>query len=68
MSEALTHGGKREGAGRPKGTTKENRKTYKTFSVSCLDEDFALIKQQAESCGKTISKYLIELAMNDIKN
>lgn len=59
------HGGRREGAGRPKGTTKENRKVYKTFSVSCLENELALIKSNAEKQGKTPSRYLIDLALKD---
>ncbi|MDY2843494.1 hypothetical protein [Treponema sp.] len=59
------HGGKREGAGRPKGTTKENKKVYKTFSVSCLEHELALIKSNAEKQGKTPSRYLVDLALKD---
>lgn len=59
------HGGKREGAGRPKGTTKENKKVYKTFSVSCLEHELALIKNNAEKQGKTPSRYLVDLALKD---
>ena len=57
--------GKREGAGRPKGTTKENKKVYKTFSVSCLEHELALIKSNAEKQGKTPSRYLVDLALKD---
>ena len=56
-------GGKRKGAGRPKGTTKENKKIYKTFSVSCLESEEAEIKRLAESSGKTVSRYLVDLAL-----
>lgn len=63
----LKHGGKREGAGRPKGTTKENKKVYKTFSVSCLENELALIKSNAEKQNKTLSRYLVDLAFEDKK-
>ena len=59
------HGGKREGAGRPKGSTKENKKVYKTFSVSCLEHELELIKSNAEKQGKTPSRYLVDLALQD---
>lgn len=58
-------GGKREGAGRPKGTVKENKKVYKTFSVSCLEHELELIKRNAEKRGKTPSRYLVDLALED---
>lgn len=63
----LKHGGKREGAGRPKGTTKENKKVYKTFSVSCLENELAQIKINAEKQNKTLSRYLVDLALEDKK-
>lgn len=63
----LKHGGKREGAGRPKGTTKENKKVYKTFSVSCLENELAQIKSNAEKQNKTLSRYLVDLALEDKK-
>ncbi len=66
--EKLTHGGKRTGAGRPKGTTKETKKTYKTFSVSCLEDEMLQIKTKAESLGKSPSRYLVDLALKDINN
>lgn len=63
----LKHGGKREGAGRPKGTTKKNKKVYKTFSVSCLENELAQIKSNAEKQNKTLSRYLVDLALEDKK-
>lgn len=64
MPNSTNHGGKRAGAGRPKGSTTENKKVYKTFSVSCLDSEYETVKAKAESKGKTISRYLIEMALN----
>lgn len=64
MPEVSAHGGKRAGAGRPKGSTKEIKKVYKTFSVSCLDSEYEELKAKAELEGKTISRYLIDLALN----
>ena len=46
-------------------TTKENKKVYKTFSVSCLEHELALIKNNAEKQGKTPSRYLVDLALKD---
>ena len=46
-------------------TTKENKKVYKTFSVSCLEHELALIKSNAEKQGKTPSRYLVDLALQD---
>lgn len=63
--QEFTHGGKREGAGRPKGSVKKNKKIYKTFSVSCLEEEYFSIKQNAEKNKKTISRYLIDLALSN---
>lgn len=59
----MEHGGKREGAGRPKGTTKAEHKKYKNITVSLLPEDYETIKNLAEKENKTISKFLVGLAI-----
>lgn len=60
-------GGKRPGAGRPKGALgKHNsgRKTiYKTFSVACLPDEWEAIKSGAEKAGKSISRYIVDIVL-----
>jgi len=60
----MPRGGKREGAGRPAGTTKGRTVEYKTISISALPEEIEVIKAAAEKAGKTVSRYLIELAID----
>lgn len=60
----MARGGKREGAGRPTGTKTGRTVEYKTISISALPEEIAAIKMAAEKAGKTVSSYLVELALN----
>ncbi|MBO5606804.1 MAG: hypothetical protein J5930_09330 [Treponema sp.] len=60
----MARGGKREGAGRPAGTKTGRTVEYKTISISALPEEIAAIKLAAEKAGKTVSRYLVELALN----
>lgn len=60
----MARGGKREGAGRPPGTKTGRTVEYKTISISALPEEIAAIKLAAEKAGKTVSRYLVELALN----
>ena len=60
----MARGGKREGAGRPAGTKTGRTVEYKTISISALPEEIAAIKMAAEKAGKTVSSYLVELALN----
>ena len=60
----MPRGGKREGAGRPAGTKTGRTVEYKTISISALPEEIAAIKLAAEKAGKTVSRYLVELALN----
>ena len=53
-------GGKRPGAGRPKGTTKPNRKKRTNVSLSFADEDLAKMKELAEASGKTFSRFVAD--------
>ncbi len=53
-----THGGKRKGAGRPKGND-----GTKKFSVSARMSEYAIIEKAAADEGKSISRYLVELAL-----
>jgi len=54
-------GGKREGAGRPKGND-----PIKKFSMSAHLSEYLLIKENAQKEGKSISRYLIDLAIKEI--
>lgn len=64
----MPRGGKREGAGRPKGAyagDAPGRKTiYKVHSVYCNPDEYELIKEKAAAAGKTASRYLIDLALD----
>lgn len=59
-----TRGGKRRGAGRKKGSTTGGT-GYKTgrIVISCLESEEAEIRCQAAANGKTVSRYLVELAL-----
>lgn len=60
----MARGGKREGAGRPFGTKTGRNVIYKIISISALPEEVEFIKSAAASAGKTVSRYLVELALN----
>ncbi len=60
----MPRGGKREGAGRPAGTSKGRTVEYKTISISALPEEIEDIKAAASKAGKTVSRFLVELALN----
>lgn len=53
-------GGAREGAGRPK-----NGDPTKKFSVSAHDSEYRIIEHAAAQNKKSISRYLIDLALKD---
>lgn len=57
MEEKSSHGGKREGAGRPKGINKP----YKTVSISLPDGYALKLKQLAFKKDMSISKLLQKL-------
>ena len=59
----MPSGGKRAGAGRPPGTIKGRTVEYKTISISALPEEVEQIKDLAKKAGKTVSRYLVELAL-----
>lgn len=60
----MPRGGKREGAGRPAGTVRGRTVEYKTISISALPEEVERIKELAKKSGKTVSRYLVELALS----
>ena len=53
-------GGAREGAGRPKGDD-----PTKKFSMSARLSEYEIIEQAAKKAEKTVSRYLVELALKD---
>lgn len=57
-------GGKREGAGRPKGSTRGGTKRV-SFIVSCTPEIRDKIKQLASEQNKTISQLIIEKVLEN---
>lgn len=67
---AETRGGSRPGAGRKKGghNAQKMQTGYNTgrLVISCLEADAQAIRQQAAACGKSVSRYLIDLALQDI--
>lgn len=60
----MPRGGKREGAGRPVGTTRGHTVEYKTVSISALPQEVERIKELARESGKTVSRYLVDLALS----
>lgn len=54
-------GGKRQGAGRKKGSVK-----YTTFSVVLPEEEAALLKKIAERQNKTVSRFISEYLQLDV--
>ena len=62
----MPRGGYREGSGRPKKSLEE-KTIYKNFTVSCLPEEYEAVKALATKEGKTLSRYLIDLALNNQK-
>lgn len=56
-----THGGKRAGAGRPKGSTSTGALKTGRIVISCLQSDVELVKSLAQKQNKTVSAYLIDL-------
>lgn len=60
MAEKNTHGGAREGAGRPKSDD-----PTKKFSMSARMSEYKIIEEAARKANKTVSRYLVELALKD---
>lgn len=64
--EVSTWGGKRKGAGRPKGSTSGIKHPYTKISVCFLEEDAIAIKHEAKKQGLTVSKFLADKALDRI--
>ena len=60
--EKATHGGARPGAGRKR---KDTEARNKTIAISGTETEIKTIRQKAKSSGKTTSRFLIELAMEE---
>lgn len=56
-------GGKREGAGRPKGSLSPHPKDNVVW-VRVTDEEKAQIEAQAKLAGKSVSRYLVDCALH----
>ena len=63
MGVTMARGGKREGAGRPVGTKRGRTVEYKTISISARPKEVEAIRESARIAGKTVSRYLVELAL-----
>lgn len=57
-----SHGGARDGAGRKAVAPEKKRKTF--LSVAATAEQAEKIRADARLAGKTVSAYLLELALN----
>lgn len=61
--EKAKRGGAREGAGRPKSDD-----PTKKFSMSSKMSEYEIIEKAAKKAGKTISRYLVDLALKEISS
>jgi|BioPla2DNA2_1021312.scaffolds.fasta_scaffold119718_1 hypothetical protein len=55
--------------GRPAGSRNKNpaqgrKKFFQTVSISGTPEEIEKVKALAEKCGKTVSRFLLDLALN----
>lgn len=56
-----------ENGGRPKGSVRGITRVYHKVNLAILEEDYKAIVKRAESLGLTKSRYLVNLALKDIK-
>lgn len=61
--EKNTRGGKRPGAGRPKGTTRGITRHYKKVNLAFLEEDYEMMRSLADASGKTLSRYIVDVVL-----
>lgn len=59
----MARGGKREGSGRPVGTTIENAKS-ESVQIRLTKEQKQALKQMAEESGMTVSELIISKVFN----
>ena len=62
QAQKNTHGGARPGAGRKR---KDIEPRNKTIAISGTETEIKTIRQKAKASGKTTSRFLIELAMEE---
>lgn len=60
--EKITHGGARPGAGRKRQDTEARRST---MAISGTKTELETIRQKAKASGKTTSRFLIELSLEE---
>lgn len=53
-------GGKRPGAGRPKGTATGRTRIYRKVNLSFLEEDYDAMRKLAEDSGKSFSRFIAD--------
>ena len=53
-------GGKRSGAGRPKGTSTGRTRIYKKVNLAFLEEDYEAMRKLAEGSGKSFSRFIAD--------
>ena len=53
-------GGKRSGAGRPKGTSTGRTRIYKKVNLAFLEEDYKAMRKLAEGSGKSFSRFIAD--------
>lgn len=56
-------GGKRPGAGRPKGSTRGIKHPYKKVGLAFAESDYLAIRELAEKSGKSFSRFLADKAL-----
>lgn len=61
----MARGGKREGAGRPKGTYKQEDKRSARLVICCTDEEAIAIKAKAKSLNKSVSELMTEIFLKE---
>jgi hypothetical protein len=57
-------GGKREGSGRPKGTTRGINHPYKNVTLAFEESDLEEMRKRAKESGKSFSRFLRDKALN----
>ena len=53
-------GGKRPGAGRPKGTATGIKHPYKKVNLAFAEEDYEAMRKLADSSGKSFSRFIAD--------
>ena len=53
-------GGKRPGAGRPKGTATGRTRIYRKVNLSFLEDDYDAMRKLAENSGKSFSRFIAD--------